>query len=220
MRLAVPYIRQPRDMGWCGAAAAAMVLRYYGVSITQRQVAREARITTRGITSGRLGCYFIRKGFDATVQFWLPGLEPRLCGLCGGAESQLVMKALEQGARQRTHGYVGIMCRDMLTFVRSGGTVFFAPVLFRTLINELSRKRPVILEVDANWVDAAGRRPAGHLVVVTGFASLPRRDKTLWPTISAHDPATRAFRNYDFDELLYACHIWYGSALFVRSRCA
>lgn len=218
MRLNVPYVRQPRSLGWCGAAAATMVLKYYGVRISQQQVAREAPVPNQGITSGRLGRYFLRKGFGASLQFWLSGLEPRTRGLRGGVENPEVVKALERGIRQQAYPDVRSICRDMLTFVRHGGKVSFEPLFFRGLIDELCKKHPVILEIDANWFEAVERKSAGHFVVVTGFASLPRGDKTLWPTVYVHDPATRAGRNYDFDELLYACHIWYGSALFVHPR--
>lgn len=218
MRLNVPYVRQPRNEGWCGVAAAAMVLKYYGVKISQQQVAREAPVTNRGITSGRLGRYFLRKGFDVSIQFWLSGLEPWMRGLRGGIESLTVVKALGRGIGQRAYPDVRSKCRDMLTFVRHGGKVSFEPLFFRGLIDELCNRHPVILEIDANWFDAVERKSAGHLVVVTGFAGLSRKDRTLWPTVYAHDPAARADRNYDFDELLYACHIWYGGALFIRPR--
>jgi hypothetical protein len=215
MRLDVPYIRQPSDSMWCGVSVAAMILKYYGCNISQKAVSREMPVTRCGVSEGRFAQYFLRRGFDVTVQFWLPGLEPRFLGSRGTKDSLPVMDALQRGARQRRHHPTRETCKEMLVFMKRGGTVNLRPPFLRDIEKEISHKHPVVLCIDSNWLNATRRTQAGHWVVVTGFND---DGQVTRPVASIHDPDQHANRLCYFDELLYACHIWYGTAVFIRPR--
>lgn len=219
MHLDVPYIRQPRDSFWCGAASATMILKYYGIHVNQKKVAEELSISNTGVGVGTLGQYFLRKGFDATIQFWLQGLEPKTRGFQGGLRDSFVMEALECGIRQHKHLCTQKLCKQILAFVKHGGNVYLQPPLMRDIEKEIHQKHPVILMIDSNFRDSANRTQCGHYIVVTGISNPWSGDSQVsWPGLIVHDPDINADMFYYFDELLYACHIWSGSALIVKPR--
>lgn len=219
MHLDIPYVRQPKNSAWCGAASAAMILKWYGVSMTQKQIAKELPITKKGVSMGRLGQFFLRKGFDATVQFWLQGLEPQIRGLQGNIENPFLIKALERGIRQKRHSRTRDICKEMRTFVKCGGNIFLEPILTRDIEKEIRRKHPIILQIDSNFPDYVGRTQNGHYVVINGTSNPWRSNSQLtWPCLTVHDPGENADVFYCFDELLYSCHMWYGCALFVKPK--
>lgn len=219
MHLDVPYVRQPRDSVWCGAASATMILKYYGVNINQKKVAEELSIFNTGVSVGPLGQYFLRKGFDATIQFWLQGLEPKTRGFQGGLQNSFVIKALKRGISQHNHFHTQEFCKQMLVFVKHGGNVYLQPPLMRDIEKEILQKHPIILEIDSNFLDSVLRTQNGHYIVITGISNLWDDDSQVsWPGLTVHDPDINADMFYFFDELLYSCHIRHGNALIVKPR--
>lgn len=219
MHLDVPYIRQPKESVWCGAASAAMVLKWYGVNMSQKQIAKELPITKRGVSMGRLGQFFLKEGFDATVQFWLQGLEPQMHGLVGGIEKTSILEALQKGMRQRRHFRTRDTCKEMFTFVRHGGNVCLNPPFLRDIEKSIQQKQPIILQIDSNFGEHQGRTQQGHYVVVKGISNPHNgNSQVTYPGITIHDPDEKPNMFYYFDEILYSCHIWYGCALFVKPK--
>lgn len=219
MHLNVPYVKQSKKSFWCGAASATMILKWYGVKISQEQIVKELPITKTGVTVNRLGQFFLRKGFDATVQFWLQGLEPHNRGLEGSAENHSLIRALQKGARQQRHFRTKILCKEMLTFVKCGGNVCLNPPLMRDIENSLRQKQPVILNVDASFLRSKFRVQHGHYIVIKGVNNPWNSDSQVThPILTIHDPSGNPDMFYYFDEVFYSCHVWYGCALFVKLR--
>ena len=166
-----------------------------------------------------MGQFFLRKGFDATIQFWLQGLEPQIRGLEGGIENLSVVYAMQRGIRQRRHYRTRSICKEAFTFIKRGGNVVFNPPFLADIEKSLKQKQPVILQIDSSFDQYASRTQSGHYVVVKGVNNPWSGDSQVsYPCITIHDPDMGQDTLYSFDEILYSCHIWYGCALFVKPK--
>ena len=218
MSLNVPYVAQPPNLGWCPAASAAMVLKWYGERISQEKIAKEMPVYKEGAELNKLGEYFIRKGYDVVIKFWLPGLRPSARGLSGDKGNSKLAKELLYGENQYQNQNTQILCGILAKFIESGGSVILEPPHLRDIQSELARKRPIIFTIDANWLRKTGRVLSKHIVVVKGLRNFSRSRPGALPKIIIHDPSDRPNMICRFDEFLYACYIGDGCAIFIKPR--
>ena len=216
MNIKVPYVREPRDFGWCGAASAAMVLKWYGERISQKRVAKEVPVRKGGVDADKLCGYFLRKGYGVTVKFWLPGMRPFRRGLSGGKDNPKIPKELFVGMSTDKDIRTRIICGRLDKFVSLGGIVSLEPPLLKDIQKELSLLRPIIFEINSNWLRKTGSVQASHFVVVKGLNTFSKRGRNNLPRLIFHDPGDRPNISVSADEFLYACHIGYGFAIFIK----
>lgn len=218
MNLNVPYVRQPPDVGWCGAASAAMILKWYGERISQERVAKEIPVYKCGVDIDKLCGYFLRKGYGVTVKFWLPGMRPSTRGLSGGKNNPKIMRELLLGTSTDKDKRTRFICDLLDKFVSLGGVVSLEPPLLKDIQKELSLRRPVIFEINSNWLRKKGWTQSSHLVVVKGLKNFSSGGRNNFPRLIFHDPGDSPNMSAGADEFLYACHISYGFAIFIKPR--
>ena len=183
----------------------------------------------------RLGQYFLREGFDTTIQFWLPGLEPQVRGFGDvplnekfneliGKKSEdekaaFLEETLCRGVRQRRDAATRSFCKELLTFLDRGGKVILEPPFARHIRKQIKEGHPIILCVDTNFLETGGRTRKGHFIVVNDVWTSTNLDTAFTETMFRfHDPYYGPDQFVDSDDLLYACHSWYGSALYIHPR--
>ncbi len=215
MRLLVPYVRQPRGSNWCAAASAAMVLKWHGIKITQERIAQEIPVTSRGTQVTRLAQYFTRKGFDTTLQFWLPGLESGVMGIKGGSNVPQVMEALERGARC-SHSLTNRFSREVKAFVRRGGRIDLRAPDFLSIEKEIRNQRPVILPVHWNLVWGIERPQDRHFIVVIGATDLDSQSTREY--FYVNDPYRHKEKFVSSDVLLDAVRPYLNCAIYIQPR--
>ena len=217
MNFKVPFVKEPQGFGWCVAASAAMVLKYYGERISQERIAKEIPVhKTSGADIDKFLIYFLRKNYIVTVKFWLPGLRPGMRGLRGGIENPVVLKELNLGLCNEDDRTQAI-CWNLKRFVDAGGIVCFEPPFFKDIRRELAARRPIIFAINANWLRKIGSVRDSHLVVVKGLKYFLQVSGKL-PQIIFHDPGKNPNMSVNADEFLYACQAGYGFAVFVKPR--
>ena len=209
VRLKVPLVHQPPKTPWCGPACAAMVTRYYGVRASIDTIARELPILPTGIDMAMLGAYFVRKGFRVTLKLWYAQFQPRFRWLDSSRNEEAIRNALRTARRSGDDMYAWHAAR-LAKFVQCGGRLVMDSVQQRDIIKELRSGRPVILNYDHRTLRGYSRIQKGHYVVIVGSAG---------KKFLANDPADRSHAQpvgISAEQLLFACHIWKGGALFVR----
>jgi len=209
MRLRVPLVRQPPKTPWCGPACAAMVMGYYGVRVPTDNIARELPILPTGIDMAMLGAYFVRKGFRVTLKLWYAQFQPRFRWLDSSRDREALRNALRIARCSGDDMYAWHAAR-LAKFVRCGGRLVMDPVWHRDIVKELRSGRPVILNYDHRTLRGYSRTQKGHYVVIVGWEGKKFLVKDPADRLRAQPVAIRA------EELLLACHIWKGGALFVR----
>ena len=217
MVLDVPYVKQPYDFGWCAAASATMVLKWHGERISQQRVAKEVPANKNGTHIHKLAAYFLGKGYGVEIKFWLPGLRNSARGLSGGKENPKVLKELFFGASTEQALRTQQMCVTMERFADKSGIVNFGPPLLKDIKRELSAGRPVIFEINSNWLRKTGRVHTSHMVVVKGLKRSAGKQIN-FPRVIFHDPRLRPNMSCSADEFLYASQIGYGYAIFIKPR--
>ncbi|MDO8536636.1 MAG: C39 family peptidase [bacterium] len=215
MYLQVPYVRQPRNSNWCAAACTAMVLRWHGLRITQERIAREIPITQGGTQVTRLAQYFTRKGFDTTLQFWLPGFESGFMGIKGSGDVPQVMEVLEWGARCG-HSLTNRFSREVRAFVRRGGKIDLKTPDFLSIEEEIRNQRPVILPVHWNLVWGIERPQDRHFVVVIGSTDLDSQLTREY--FYVNDPYRHKEKFISSDVLLDAVRPYLNCAIYIQPR--
>ena len=68
--------RKQEGRVWCGPACAQMVLSRYRIKMSQRKIAKQLQIIKGGVDIAALGRFFLNKGFDVTLKFWIRGIPP------------------------------------------------------------------------------------------------------------------------------------------------
>ncbi|MDP2669046.1 MAG: C39 family peptidase [bacterium] len=215
MVLDVPYVKQPYDFGWCAAASIAMVLKWHGERISQQRVAKEMSSNKNGTHIHKLVAYLLRKGYGVEIKFWLPGLRNSARGLSGGKENPKVLKELFFGTSTEQEFRTQQMCAMMERFADNGGIISFGPPFLQDIRRELTAGRPVIFEINSNWLRKTGRVQVSHMVVVKGLKCSFGKQID-FPRVIFHDPGIRPNVSVPADEFLYACNIGFGYAIFIN----
>lgn len=216
INLGVPHVGQPLGFGWCCAASAAMILKWYGEKISQQRIAREMPVSKReGVSVGIFGEYFLKKGYDVLMKFWLPGMRPRDYGLVGSKSNVALIRALDAGLKQYEFPYTRQCCVALKYFIDLGGTICLEPPLLCDIEHELVRRRPLIFIIDSNLLNLEGRTVAPHMVVVNGLQKRSKNNFAL-PDVIYHDPRASPNMIISSDKFLYSCHNCDGLAIFIK----
>lgn len=209
--LPVPVHYQPSGSRYCSAACARMVLEYHGRKYTLRTLVKETGIDKGGITEAKFGLWFLKNGFDVTIQAAYRYFPPSLIGL----DFEEAKHEVREWCRRRSS------CLDpderafavgFLDFFAAGGAFEPGPVTFEDLRESLIRKEPPILVVDTAPLVGASGWFDPHSVVVRAVHDSDR--------ITVNDPAARwdGVQTYDRDQLMHACHSWHACAVFIRPK--
>lgn len=210
MELKMPYVKQPANSVWCGAATAAMTLRFYGKKISLKGVVRELIKNSKGVNNAQLAAYFLGHGMEVTVQAWPLGMTGKLRSrksLSGDAAIQRLrstQKIVTSKAR--------ILCRELVALAKRGGSVVFHPVTLEDLRSRVEAGSVIIMCIDAKYFMDIPRK-AGHYVVISGITDTDSQVSR--PYVYVHDPLQGPSRFIPVEHILEACNNWFGSVIYV-----
>ena len=217
MSFSVTAVKQPRGSPLCGPACVSMVLSRYGIRRSMAAIAKALPMTKKGVLNAPLGTYFLREGYDVTMFYWVRGLRPRFMGTrtynaLGRALGAPLTINASDGDRKSWPAAV----RSMRTFLDAGGELRLEPVQAHHVETALRRDMPPIVNINPRVLDSYGDRDGGHYVVPLSMSG--RDSQVTRPMIHFLDPVSGREQVRYVAEFMHACHVWHGSALFIRPK--
>lgn len=216
MELNVPYVRQPTESVLCGAASAAMVLKFYGKRLSLQRVARELHIkSSRGVSNAHLACYFLSHGMDATVQAWPSGMADGLRSknlLNGGIAVNILKLGIQDGT-----GKARVLCRELIALAKRGGGIILQPVTSDDLRGKLASGSLIIVSIDMKYFTNVSRK-TGHYVVVYGITDCD--SQVTQPYVYVHDSIRGPNKFISVRDILGVCNSWFSAVIYVKPKAA
>lgn len=203
-KLKIPLYFQPRGKAYCGAAAAKMVLSFYGKHISLVQIAKELRLgKRRGVKMAALGRWFLLRGFNVTLIAWWRGLPASFTRLAGSA----LRREEVRWCRRKQNN----LRRDLLRFLEAGGIFEPRPVSVQDISKSLKRGIPPILNLNVLRLWKRNGWNGGHFVVPASLGPA---------SMVVNDPNRRygGRKEYSLTDILHACYSWSGGALFIAPK--
>lgn len=214
MELKVPYVRQPPGSFTCGPASAAMVLKYFGHTISYKRVAEELFVAGKGISPSRLGSYFLTKGLTVTVQAWPSGIAEGLrSSECIEGEAGVAL--LKCAAQTGTTNNARKLPKEITPLIRRGASLVLKPITLGDLRIALEGGALIIPLVDLKCLWGIPRK-TGHYNVIRGITD--RDSKAAQPYVFISDPELGPRLIIPVQRVLEACNSLVGLMLFVKPR--
>lgn len=204
----VPHKRQPASEPWCGPVSGAMVAAYYGERISVARAVSEYQMKRDGVFIDQIASFFLKRGYKTSITIWPRGMEPRFRGLGTDVQPEKVAHALGVMARKKKKSRARDYARRLPRHIAEGGEVILDVPSAVDIRNELSHKRPVIINMDPRTLHRKGRAQGGHYMVGVGYMK---------DYLFVNDPAERKYPNrYFSEELMASCVLHTASVLFIR----
>ncbi|OHA07806.1 MAG: hypothetical protein A2934_02960 [Candidatus Sungbacteria bacterium RIFCSPLOWO2_01_FULL_47_10] len=194
-----------------------MVLKFYGERITLKRAVKEMRIkSSKGVTLGKLGSFFLERGMEATVQAWPSGIPKEL-----RSEKTLryedALTALDRCLKNASKNKARTFSKETRAFVKNGGGLILHPHSIDDVRARLEAKAPIIRSIDMKHFLNITRQ-TGHAIVEYGITGCD--SQVTQPYVYVHDPFRGPGKFISVQKMIDACNSWCGMALYVIPKAA
>ncbi len=173
MKLSVPLVRQHPESDDCLRCCGLMVLRYFGVKISQQQLWKKLYVYKKG--SGLLGGYMQdlgrivqETGLKATIYHYDWSWWNKEMVKAVDKDSKALILALEKLKKTKTKPSDQKIIQKEIEFVKAGGRFRFEIPELNRIDKFLTRKVPVIITVRAEVLYHDPKENYNHAIVVVG----------------------------------------------------
>lgn len=167
MKLNVPLFEQQSEKG-CGAAALRMVLSYYRVKKSEKEIIeKHGGLTEWGSFTVGLGLIAQDFGFRSTCySYYLNKLEHEDFD----KDKEELLRTLDSKIEEENDDFHERGLRTFKKFIRRGNKIIFDIPRISRIKNHIKNKKPVIIASNASSLFERNLElDFGHFVVVTGF---------------------------------------------------
>ncbi len=169
MKLSVPLIKQPTKSNDCGIACLAMLLAYYKIPYSYKDLRRSVKPYSWGTVTPQLGLFLLENGFDVEIVT----MHPALFNLSSTFKNEKALiqhfLKLKPSLKNSTDR---IAINYFIKFVEAGGTVTPRIPNLSDIEKEISHKRP-ILSTLTHWFLTNTKLPPRfsiHFNIITGIS--------------------------------------------------
>lgn len=162
-RLHVPHSRQEKK-NTCGVGVLRMLMRYWGVKLSEKEVLEKVPLHSWGAYTTDLGVIALKRGFEVEAWTFHLGILGEL-KLAWGAEVNLdILRRVKPRASDRA------TYESMVRYVKAGGKLDWDTLRVTRLKKWLDKKVPCIISVNTAALGNYWRRfDNGHYLVVEGY---------------------------------------------------